>query len=98
MHGIGEALDGASIAVMPRDASDVSRAWSDAAASLPPGWELGGLRCASTGLAPEDRSEEWIADATGPGGRKEKHQAADPIAALDGLTSLVRRISLEGAD
>ena len=75
---------------MSTDPSDLSRIWADTAASLPPGWELGGLRCASAGLTPEDRSEEWIAVATGPAGREVKYQAAEPREALEGLVPLVR--------
>ena len=68
---------------------DLAHLWADTAASLPAGWELGGLRCASTGLAPEDRSEEWVAVATGPHGQEEQHRAADPVLALEGLASLL---------
>ena len=75
---------------MSTDPSDLSGIWADTAASLPPGWELGGLRCASTGLTPEDRSEEWIAVATGPDGLEVKHQATEPRDALEGLVPLMR--------
>jgi hypothetical protein len=80
----------ATLTSMSADPSDLARVWADTAASLPPGWELGGLRCASTGLTPEDRSEEWIVIATGPDGLEVKHQAAEPRDALEGLLPLLR--------
>jgi hypothetical protein len=74
---------------MCTDPSDLSGIWADTAASLPPGWELGGLRCASTGLTPENRSEEWIAVAIRSDGLEVKHQAVEPRDALEGLVPLV---------
>jgi hypothetical protein len=43
------------------------------------------LRCASDGLAPDQRSDDWIALAIGPGGVERRARAADPITALDVL-------------
>ena len=67
------------------DRADLSAAWAEAEARLPQGWSLDGLRCASTGLSPAQRSDDWIAVATGPTGRTSEARAADPIAALESL-------------
>jgi hypothetical protein len=74
---------------MTIDSGDLAKTWAETEASLPTGWELGGLRCASTGLTPEQRSEEWVAVASGPDGQEVHHQAVDPIAVLQGLAALV---------
>jgi hypothetical protein len=66
---------------------DLSRVWVEVEEQLPPGWRLDGLRCASTGLAPEDRSEDWVAVAVGPRGETRAHRATGPVAALRGLTT-----------
>ena len=66
---------------------DLSRVWVEVEEQLPPGWRLDGLRCASTGLAPEDRSEDWVAMAVGPGGATRTFRAGEPAAALRGLTT-----------
>ncbi len=60
-------------------------AWLDAEAALPAGWSLDGLRCASTGLSPEQRSDDWVARAVGPAAEVRESRADDPIAALDAL-------------
>ena len=72
---------------MIKQSPDLTGAWARTAAALPPGWELDGLRCASTGLSAGERSEEWIAVAVGPDGRERRFQAEDPSAALEGLAS-----------
>ena len=46
--------------------NDVTALWRVADAAAPTGWQLQGLRCSSTGLAPADRSEGWVAEACGP--------------------------------
>jgi hypothetical protein len=74
---------------MTSENSALSEAWARAASALPPGWELDGLRCASTGLSPAERSDEWIAIAIGPAGQVVRHPADDPIAALEGLEASV---------
>src|SRR5437879_13148755 len=48
--------------------SGLNRAWIAAEAARPSGWQLDSLRCASTGLAPEQRSDRWLALAAGPEG------------------------------
>ncbi len=75
---------------MPTKSSTLSAAWARAPAALPPDWELDGLRCASTGLSPEERSEEWIAVTIGPASQEIQHRAEDPLAALEGLVVSVR--------
>lgn len=70
---------------MPTDSDDLTEAWWRTQAALPTGWQLDGLRCASEGLAPAQRSDDWIAVAIGPSGEERRSRAADPVAALDGL-------------
>ena len=65
--------------------TDLSRVWAEVEEQLPAGWRLDGLRCASTGLAPADRSEDWVAVAIGPGGEQLTCRAAEPDDALRGL-------------
>jgi len=62
-------------------------AWTATERSLPGGWRLDGLRCASTGLGEEQRSDDWLAVAIGPDGSERSHRAADPVAALSGLAA-----------
>lgn len=64
---------------------DLSEAWTAAQLRFPAGWTLDGLRCASTSLLPDDRSNDWIAVAVGPDGAERMFRAADPKAALAGL-------------
>jgi len=64
---------------------DLTEAWNETQARLPLGWTLDGLRCASTGLRPEERSDDWIAVAAGPDGERTEHRSSDPLAALAGL-------------
>ena len=66
------------------------RAWRETQANLPGGWTLDSLRCASTGILPDQRSGEWIAVAVRPEGARQTHRAADPIAALTGLGAILR--------
>ncbi len=65
----------------------IGEAWASAQAALPDGWVLDGLRCASTGLTPKERSEEWVAVAVGPSGESRTHRAPDAAVALDGLVA-----------
>ncbi len=70
---------------MDTDTNDLTAAWRRVQASLPEGWSLDGLRCASVGLAEDKRSDDWIAVAVGPDGQECQARAADPVAALEGL-------------
>lgn len=63
----------------------VGEAWTITQGRLPDGWTLDGLRCASTGLQDEQRSDDWLAVAVGPAGEERRVRAAEPIAALRGL-------------
>jgi len=72
---------------------DLSEIWTETQLRLPRGWTLDGLRCASTSLRPEDRSEDWIAVAVGPGGAGRTFRAADPAAALVGLADTLANAS-----
>ncbi|HEU5326355.1 MAG TPA: hypothetical protein VFV59_10775 [Candidatus Limnocylindria bacterium] len=64
-------------------------AWNRAAAALPAGWRLEGLRCTSTGLDPSQRGDGWLAEACGPGDECIKVGARDP---LDALVTLAERL------
>lgn len=70
---------------MEPDTDALMRAWAAAQDRLPDGWHLDGLRCASTGLALDHRSTDWIAVAIGPEGQERSFRAADPFAAWAGL-------------
>jgi hypothetical protein len=67
-----------------------TEAWRRTEAALPVGWTLEGLRCASEGLAVEQRSDDWIAVALGPDGQERHSPAADTVAALEGLIVAIR--------
>ena len=69
------------------DQLDLTAAWHDAQSSLPEGWALDSLRCASTGLQPGQRSDDWVAVAIGPTGEQREYRASDPVAALAGITT-----------
>lgn len=68
----------------------LTQAWREAEDGLPEGWHVDSLRCASAGLAEEDRSSDWIAVAVGPAGEERMVQAVDPIAALARLVDATR--------
>jgi hypothetical protein len=65
-------------------------AWHATKDALPPGWRLEGLRCTSTGLAPEQRGDRWLAEACGPRGACVKVEMGEPAQALAALTEKVR--------
>ena len=69
---------------------ELSAIWEQTQAELPSGWKLDGLRCASTGLRPEQRSDDWIAVAVNEAGQTRESRAADPAAALHGLVDSIR--------
>ena len=61
--------------------------WRMADAAKPDNWELMGLRCTSSGLAPAARSDRWLAEACGPADgcvRVESHTAEDALQQLTG--------------
>lgn len=64
---------------------ELSARYGEVARGLPPGWRLDGLRCDSTGLAPEERSEEWRAVAVGPDDTSVSKTAGTSLEALDHL-------------
>lgn len=66
---------------------DMNAVWNETLDRLPDGWSLDGLRCASTGLSQEQRSDEWIAVAVGPSGQQREHRATEPTDALRGLAA-----------
>jgi hypothetical protein len=70
---------------------DLTATWREVQAQLPPGWTLDGLRCASTGLAIGQRSDDWIAVAVGPQDQQREHRAQDPLGALRGLADSFAR-------
>lgn len=73
------------------DNDGLSAAWAEAQARLPHGWSLDGLRCASTGLSPDQRSDDWIAVAVGPDSAEREARAGGPIEALAALASSFER-------
>lgn len=77
--------------LMTSDNERLTDAWNRVQEELPPGWRLDGLRCASAGLAPDQRSDDWVAVAVSPDGDERSFRAADPVAALEGLARAVRR-------
>lgn len=64
-------------------------AWNAAHAALPAGWRLEGLRCTSTGLAPEQRGDRWLAEACGPNDACVKVEREEPEQALAELATEV---------
>lgn len=72
--------------------SRMDSAWLSAEAAMPIGWRMDSLRCASTGLAPEQRSDAWVAVAAGPHGEKVEAQGIEPVAALTALSGLLQRL------
>lgn len=74
---------------MATDADEVNEAWRRTQAALPPGWTLDGLRCASDGLAPDQRSDDWVAVAVGPDGVERRARATHPVAALAALADAI---------
>ena len=70
----------------------LNTAWVETEAAMPLGWHLDSLRCASTGLAPDQRSSRWVAVALGPAGEKLEAEGGQPVAALGALARLLRRI------
>lgn len=64
--------------------------WAATEAAMPRPWRLDSLRCASTGLAAEERSERWVAVALDAAGHVAEAEAASPEEALDALVQAVR--------
>ena len=62
---------------------DLAELWRHAAVVMPDGWRLDALRCASTGLEPDQRSDDWTAIAVGPEGEERSATAATPTAAIE---------------
>jgi len=75
--------------VATHDGDPLTEAWRLTQSALPPGWNLDSLRCASEGLTPELRSDDWVAVAIGPNGAERHARDVDPIAALEELVGLV---------
>ena len=65
---------------------DLSEAWKAAQERLAEGWTLDSLRCASTGLEPAARSDDWVAVAVGPDGEERRFTAATALEALEGIS------------
>jgi hypothetical protein len=63
--------------------------WKATEAALPGGWRLEGLRCTSTGLAPDQRGDRWVAEACGPSGACVKVESGQPE---DALADLAHRV------
>ena len=78
-------MAGSAAMIGAMEADDLTKVWRDAEGRLPPGWRLDGLRCASTGLNPGERSADWIAAAVSQNGQERRHRASDPVSAIVGL-------------
>ncbi len=65
-------------------ADRLARSFAAVVEGLPAGWELS-LRCASTGLAPDQRSSDWVARADGPEHTVIEGRGQDPERALADL-------------
>ncbi len=72
-------------------ADEITAVWASVQSALPEGWALDSLRCASTGLALPNRSADWVAVATGPGGETREARAGDPVRALTRVAGDLRR-------
>lgn len=70
--------------------NELTNVWAEVQKKLPAGWTLGGLRCASTSLTPDQRSEDWIAVAVGPEGDERTYRASKPQSALRGLATIFK--------
>ncbi len=64
----------------------LTEAWNAAQAATPAGWHLEGLCCTSTGLAPDQRGDRWLAEACGPDSTCLKVEEGHPHDALYSLT------------
>jgi hypothetical protein len=82
-------LTGGILNIVGTEGTELTEIWRQTEASLPAGWKLDSLRCASEGLEPDQRSADWIAIAVGPTGEELRARVADPIAALLRLIPLV---------
>ena len=71
----------------------LAAAWTATQATLPAGWELDGVRCASAGLAPHERSDRWLAVARGPDDTTLEGEGLDAVEALADLLAHLRRRS-----
>jgi hypothetical protein len=71
---------------------DIADRYRETLRALPTGWRLKGLRCASTGLKPELRSERWMAEACGPNGRCVRLENESPHHALGTLAAQLRQV------
>jgi hypothetical protein len=64
---------------------DIAPVWREVQAATPAGWSLDSLRCASTGLDADERSDDWIAVGVTPDGAEVMSSAATPAEALRAL-------------
>jgi hypothetical protein len=69
------------------DAPDLGELWEYAATVLPAGWRLDALQCASIGLEPSQRSDDWTAVALDPDDRPVRVTASTPRAAIDRMAA-----------
>jgi hypothetical protein len=73
---------------MTRDMTDreeLIAAWTQTQAALPGGWQLDSFRCAWEGLAPHERSNDWIAVARDLAGDEVRARGTHATTALRGL-------------
>lgn len=69
------------------ETDELLSAWRATETVLPVGWHIEALRCASTGLDPASRSDDWVAAAAGPGGARLQRRSASAVQALAELAA-----------
>ena len=74
------------------EAPSLTTAWTAAQSHLPDGWQLTALRCASTSLLEEDRSDDWLAIAVGPQGEERIARGSGPVEALFDLVDSLANV------
>jgi hypothetical protein len=74
----------------PEPADELGRRYLALQQSLPAGWLLDGVRCASSGLEPDQRSDAWQAVARAADGVSITGSGLTAFAALDDLQARVR--------
>jgi hypothetical protein len=73
------------------DDAEIAELWARAAVTLPPGWRLDSLQCASTGIAPDQRSDDWTAVAVSSNEREVRVTDSTPIAAIERLAAEINQ-------
>jgi len=77
------------VASAPEQADELGRRYLALQQSLPAGWLLDGVRCASSGLKPDQRSDAWQAVARAADGASITGSGLTAFAALDDLQARI---------